>query len=87
MHVHLKYGSEGLDLDLPETPNFQGVLYPKEAPPLDDPAAAVKEALDNPIAASSLAAVARGRKDAVIVISDSTRPVPNALLLPRIWPF
>jgi nickel-dependent lactate racemase len=84
MRVHLKYGSEGLDLDLPETPNFQGVLYPKEAPPLADPPAAVAEALENPVAASSLAEVARGRKDAVIVISDSTRPVPNALLLPLI---
>jgi lactate racemase len=84
MRVHLKYGSKGLDLELPETPNFQGVLYPQDAPPLRDPAAAVEQALARPIASAGLAELARGKKDAVIVISDSTRPVPNALLLPLI---
>ncbi|MBE0597880.1 MAG: nickel-dependent lactate racemase [Desulfuromonadales bacterium] len=84
MRVHLKYGSKGLDLELPETPNFQGVLYPQDAPPLADPEAAVEQALACPIASAGLAELARGKQDAVIVISDSTRPVPNALLLPLI---
>ncbi len=84
MRVNLKYGSKGLDLELPETPNFQGVLYPQDAPPLPDPSAAVDEALTRPIASAGLAEWASGKKDAVIVISDSTRPVPNALLLPLI---
>ena len=44
MKVHLKYGSEGLDLEFAETPNFQGVLYPEEAQPLQNPAEAVRAA-------------------------------------------
>ncbi|WP_027715381.1 nickel-dependent lactate racemase [Desulfuromonas sp. TF] len=84
MRIHLKYGTEGLDLELPETPNFQGVLYPRDAPALSDPAAAVDQALFRPIASPALSDLARGKKDAVIVISDSTRPVPNSLLLPLI---
>jgi len=84
MRIHLKYGSEGLDLELPETPNFQGVIYPQAAPPLDDPTGAVARALAEPVDSAPLAELARKRRDAVIVISDSTRPVPNALLLPAL---
>lgn len=84
MQVHLKYGHAGLDLEFPETPNFKGVLYPGAAEPLADPAAAVAEALLRPIASPALQQLARGKTNAIIVISDSTRPVPNALLLPAI---
>ncbi|HEX9777461.1 MAG TPA: nickel-dependent lactate racemase [Geopsychrobacteraceae bacterium] len=84
MKVHLKYGSEGLDLKFPRTPNFKGVLYPAEAEPLPHPAASVAAALGEPIESPSLQSLAAGKKDAVIVISDITRPVPNPLLLPII---
>lgn len=84
MQVHLKYGHAGLDLEFPETPNFKGVLYPGAAEPLADPAGAVAEALLGPIASPPLQQLARGKNNAIIVISDSTRPVPNALLLPAI---
>jgi nickel-dependent lactate racemase len=84
MRIHLKYGAEGLDLNLPESPNFQGVIHPEAAPPLRDPEDAVARALAEPVDSPPLSELARGRKDAVIVISDSTRPVPNALLLPAL---
>lgn len=84
MQVHLKYGEEGLELEIPETPNFVGVLHPREAKALPDPASAVEQMLARPIASESLQTLSRGKKDAVIVISDVTRPVPNALLLPII---
>ena len=84
MQVRLKYGEQGLELNFPETANFAGVLYPQEATPLDDPAAAVQAALSEPHASQPLRKLARGRRDAVIVISDITRPVPNPLLLPLI---
>ncbi len=84
MRVHLKYGSQGLDIECPETPNFKGVLYPAAASPLLEPAVEVARALDSPIDSVSLGEIAQGRQDAVIVISDITRPVPNTLLLPPI---
>ncbi len=84
MHVHLKYGDKGLDLEFPRTPNFAGVLFPDEAQPLPEPQRAVEEALLQPIESPSLQELARGKKDAVIVVSDITRPVPNTLLLPVI---
>lgn len=84
MQVRLKYGHAGLDLEFPETPNFKGVLYPAAAEPLKDPVQAVTEALRQPIHSPPLQELARGKQDAIIVISDITRPVPNALLLPAI---
>lgn len=84
MRIQLKYGQEGLELEVPETSNFVGVLYPQEALVLTDPHEAVTQALLQPIASPPLAELAQGKADAVIVISDITRPVPNALLLPLI---
>src|ERR1700733_11865687 len=46
-----------------------------------DPAAAVRQALSEPIHSPSLAELARGRKSACILICDITRPVPNHLFL------
>jgi len=84
MHITLKYGTEGLPLEIQETPGFIGVLAPAEPDPLADPAAAVERGLTAPLGAAPLAEIARGRTSACVVISDSTRPVPNTLLLPPI---
>ena len=84
MHIRLKYGEEGLDLEFPETSNFVGVLYPQEAEVLPVPEDAVQQSLLRPIESEPLKELGRDKTDAVIVISDITRPVPNALLLPII---
>ena len=84
MQVKLKYGTSGMLLNYVETPNFQGVLYPEAAAPLADPRADLQKTLEEPIASAALKELARGRDNAVIVISDITRPVPNKLLLPAI---
>ncbi len=84
MHIRLKYGEEGLDLEFPETPNFVGILSPQEAEVIALPADAVSQSLAQPIASAPLKELARGKADAMIVISDITRPVPNRLLLPLI---
>jgi len=65
-----------------EVPDSTLVLATRPAPALADPAAAVAEALARPIASPPLLEVARGRRDACVVISDITRPVPNQIILP-----
>lgn len=84
MRVLLKYGTEGLGLEVPETPGFVGVLAPSEPPALPDPAGEVARGLREPIASPPLIDLARGKGSACIVVSDGTRPVPNPLLLPPI---
>ncbi|MBU0608485.1 MAG: nickel-dependent lactate racemase, partial [Armatimonadetes bacterium] len=83
MELTLRYGRQGLPVTLPDA-NVRHVLRMNELPVLPDPARAVREVLADPIASPPLAELAQGRCDAVIVVSDLTRPVPNALLLPPV---
>jgi nickel-dependent lactate racemase len=80
MQVRLEYGRTGLTVDLPDRNVVKCLAY-RPAAPLDDPVAAVHARLAGPTGSPPLAEVARGRKDACIVICDVTRPVPNAVLL------
>jgi len=84
MKLTLKYGTEGLPVEIQETPGFLGVLSPSEPEALADPRAATAESLRRPIGSRPLAEVARGKKSACVVISDVTRPVPNPVLLPPV---
>src|SRR5438132_7869922 len=83
MHVTLDYGRTGLPVTLPAD-RVVGPLAIRDAEPLADPAAALDAALANPIGARPLAELARGKKDACILICDITRPVPNRLILPQV---
>src|SRR5262245_9995946 len=81
MHVTLDYGRTGLPVTLPAA-RTTGPLAIRDAAPLADPAAALAVALTGPIGTRPLAELARGRRDACILICDITRPVPNRLILP-----
>src|SRR5438477_611974 len=81
MRITLDYGRTGLDVDLPDA-RLVGPLAIRPAAPLADPAAAVAATLADPVGAPPLAQLARGRKNACILVCDITRPVPNRLLLP-----
>jgi nickel-dependent lactate racemase len=71
---------DGMEVEVPDE-NVVAVLRMNELTGLPDPKAAVEESLRSPIHSAPLAEIARGRADACIVISDTTRPVPNALIL------
>jgi nickel-dependent lactate racemase len=81
MRVSLAYGKNLLELELPSEARVE-VLQKQPVPPLRDPLAALREGLVRPLGTRPLRELAAGRRDAVIVISDRTRPVPNAVLLP-----
>ncbi|MBN2477523.1 MAG: nickel-dependent lactate racemase [Pirellulales bacterium] len=83
MRVHLEYGRTGLQVELPEKHVVKCLGY-RPCEPLPDPEAAVVERLGRPTGAAPLAELAQGRRNACVVISDVTRPVPNQLLLPPI---
>lgn len=83
MRVHLEYGRTGLDVELPDE-NVVGNLQYRPAEPVADPDRAVRDVLEHPTGAPSLAELARGRRNACVVICDVTRPVPNATVLPPI---
>ncbi len=76
----LDYGRTGLEVELPAA-GLVGPLEIGNVPPLADTEAAVVAALAEPIGCPPLAELARGKKNACIVICDITRPVPNPVLL------
>jgi nickel-dependent lactate racemase len=81
MRIKLDYGRTGLDVELPDN-RIVGPLAIRSAEPLHDPAAALQAALAKPIGSRPLAEIARGRRNACILVCDITRPVPNQLILP-----
>jgi lactate racemase len=81
MQITLDYGRTGLNVSLPDD-RIVGPLAIRPAAPLADPAAAIEHSVTHPIGARPLAEIARGRKNACVLICDVTRPVPNKLILP-----
>lgn len=81
MNLFLRYGRSGLTVNVPEE-NLEAVLRLRPAPPIENPEAATRAALCEPMGTPPLRELAQGRQSACIVVSDLTRPVPNAVLLP-----
>ena len=77
--AQLLYGEKTVDLNIPLSTN---ILEMKPLEGLQDPEAAVYAALADPVGSPPLSDLARGRKNACVVISDFTRPVPNKVILP-----
>ena len=81
MKVHLLYGQDGIDVNVPD--DIRVTLVHKHAmTPLTNPSLAVRHALERPVKSPPLTELARGKKTACILICDVTRPVPNGTLLP-----
>jgi nickel-dependent lactate racemase len=80
LKVTLDYGRTGLEVELPAE-RVVGPLAIRDVLPLDDPDRAVAAALARPIGSPPIFELARGRKDACILVCDITRPVPNRTIL------
>ena len=79
MKLRLDYGLEGLEVEVPERAHVLQIAGTRGLDRIDE---RLEEALQRPLGTPSLATLAAGRKKACIVISDITRPVPNATILP-----
>jgi len=80
MRIDLAYGKTGLPLELDDSLDVT-VVEPAFVPALADPAAAVRAALEAPIASAPLRDLVRPGLRVGVVFSDITRPAPNPLLL------
>ena len=80
MRINLAYGKTGLPIELDDALDIT-VVEPAYVPPLDDPAAAVRAALEAPIGSPPLRRLLRPGLRVGVVFSDITRPAPNPLLL------
>ena len=83
MQVTMHYGKTGFPLDLFDDWDVT-VIRKKPMPILHDPLTALKETFEHPTDAKSLSELARGHRNACILICDITRPVPNGTILPTL---
>lgn len=82
MRVSLAYGTDGLELDVPD---HAIVIRPHHRPALPDPRAAVRAALRSPIGLPPLREVARQRVGRVAIsVCDITRAQPRQLMVETI---
>jgi nickel-dependent lactate racemase len=79
--IRLAYGEEGLDINLPDYLNVD-VLEPRHIESLPDQAAAIRDALLNPIDSKPLREMVNQADIVGIVINDITRPMPYKIILP-----
>jgi len=80
--IDLPYGHEQRTIQIPER-NLAWISGPKQAPPLADLKAAVISAIRQPIGSPTLAELAATHgKRTLILVDDSTRSTPQALILP-----
>lgn len=78
--IRIPYGKSTLDWQPPDGWAVE-VIRPADVPGVSDPVGEVERSLDNPIGGRRLEAFA-GARNAVVVISDLTRPVPHRIILP-----
>ena len=83
-HVErVPYGQGEVEIRIPGK-NFVATLKPRYKPGLKNEVDAIQKALENPIGSKRLREIARGKKNAVIVVNDITRPTATGRLLPHL---
>ena len=79
--IDIPYGNGQVTVRVPAA-NLLSVLTPAAAPACPDPAAEIRRALAQPIAAPRLSQAARGARRVVIAADDLTRQTPVGLIIP-----
>ena len=81
--IKLPYGKTHLSVNVPKK-NLVGVFESELPAAAADQSAEVNRALDNPIGSKPLEELAKGKRTAVVITSDHTRPVPSKTIMPEI---
>ena len=80
MQVRLPYGQTAITIDAPPERVIASRL--RELKPACSGRQLVAEAMRHPVAGPRLCELAKGKRNAVVIISDHTRPVPSRDILP-----
>ncbi|MDD5659798.1 MAG: nickel-dependent lactate racemase [Actinomycetota bacterium] len=84
MNINIAYGKENIFLEIPEA-NLQDIIQSEEdGKSIIDENIVIKSAFKNPIASQKLCELAKGKKNAIILTSDITRPCPSYKFLPTL---
>ncbi|MCL7413784.1 MAG: lactate racemase domain-containing protein, partial [ANME-2 cluster archaeon] len=83
MKLELPFGNTTISLNIPETHPVETVV-PNETSAVIDPETIILRALQAPIGRERLEKIVQPGDKVSIIVSDTTRPVPTALMLPPI---
>ena len=81
--VYIPYGRDAVGLELPPE-KLVGCFPPGAIDPPEEPETLVRRALARPVGTPALRQLARSASSAVIVVDDSTRRVPSAVLVDEV---
>jgi len=81
VNITIDYHKTGITVSVPDK-NLVAVLAMRETQPLVDPTSITQAALLHPATGPPLKTIAQGRRNACVVVSDITRPVPHNIILP-----
>jgi nickel-dependent lactate racemase len=80
----LPWGTDEMQIALPEDWHVAGILEPASMPPVNDAGDEVHRSLGEPIGSPRLRDLARPGMKVALVIDDLSRPTPVALILPAV---
>jgi len=83
LKISIPFGKGLIEVEIPRK-NFVETVEMGSIPLIDDPVLAVTKSLEDPIGSQPLREIAKGKRNACIVVFDITRPVPNSIILPPI---
>lgn len=83
MKIRLDYGTEGLDVELPD--EGVTVIEPAARPAVPDNQATLRAAIRSPIDSASFDAIARGKRRVAISVCDITRAQPRREMLQALF--
>ena len=83
INIDIPFGKGSIKAEIPKK-NFIETVDMDPIPLIDDPVLAVTKSLEDPIGSRPLGEIAKGKRNACIVVFDITRPVPNSIILPPI---
>ncbi len=81
--ILIPYKNIEIEVKIPKR-NFLGSFPPRHIPGVDDEYKAIKESIRKPIGSKPLHELAGGKRDAIIVTSDITRPTKDHVIVPVI---
>ena len=81
--IFLPYGREKITITIPKR-NLLKICLLKDTPGVEDSVKSIKEAINNPIGSPIIPKIAQGKRTAVVICTDITRPTPDQLLIPPI---
>jgi nickel-dependent lactate racemase len=83
MKIEIPYGHGHTAVDIPDR-NIQEIIGAEKPSGSEDEQKIIRDALSNPIVSKPLLELASGKRTAVILVSDVTRPCPSSKFLPFI---